>query len=474
MPHGAIVVGAGPNGLAGAVALARAGLPVTVLEAGAQIGGCSRSAELTLPGLLHDVGSSAHPTGAASPFFTALDLPDLRWLRPEVDLAHPLDDGSAPALIGSTADTAAQLGPDGPRWRRMFEPLSRSADRLAAELLGPALHLPKHPLPLLRYGVRALPPASVLARTWRGEAARALFGGMAAHLFGPLDRPMSSALGVLFTALGHRHGWPVARGGSRAVIDALAALLTRLGGQIETGTPVRSLEDVPPARIVLLDLAPSAAASVLGDRLPPRIRRAYHRYRHAPGAFKIDLAVEGGVPWRAENARRAGTLHLAGSMAEMVDAERQVNRGRMPRRPFVLASQQYLADPARSRGNLHPVSAYAHVPHGYTGDATEAVLEQFERFAPGTRERVLAVTSTSPTDLQRANANRVGGDIINGANTPLQMLARPRPAVDPYSTGVPGVYLCSAATPPGAGVHGMCGYFAARSALRHHGHAPEP
>ena len=468
MPGEAIVVGSGPNGLAGAVALARGGHAVTVLEAQPHIGGCARSAELTLPGLLHDVGASAHPTGAVSPFFAALDLPGLEWLRPDVDLAHPLDDGTAPALTGSVADTAARLGADGPTWRRVFEPLARAADPLAAELLGPALHLPRHPIPLAQYGLRALPPASLLARTWRGEAARALFGGMAAHLFGPLNRPMSSALGVLFAALGHARGWPVARGGSQAVVDALAALLTRLGGTVETGVRVRSLDELPPAPIVLLDLAPSAAATVLGDRMPPRTRRAYARFRHAPGAHKVDLAVEGGVPWRDEACRRAGTLHLGGSMAEIVDTERQVSRGGMPQRPFVLVSQQYLADTARSSGNLHPVSAYAHVPHGYPGEATEAVLDQFERFAPGARDRVLATSTMSPADLERANPNHVGGDIITGANTPWQMVARPRPALDPYSTGVPGVYLCSAATPPGAGVHGMCGYYAAQSAMRNH------
>jgi phytoene dehydrogenase-like protein len=466
----AIVVGAGPNGLAGAVTLARNGFQVTVLEAADEIGGCTRSAELTLPGLLHDVGSSAHPSGAASPLFRELDLGryGVEWLRPEVDLAHPLDDGTSGALIGSVADTAAGLGADGPRWRRLFEPLASDVDALVAELLRPVAHLPGHPVSLLRFGMRALPPASMLARAFRGEQARALFAGMAAHLFGPLTRPFSSVLGVMFAALGHRYGWPVAKGGSRAISDALAARLTELGGRIETGVHVTEL---PSASVVLLDLTPRAALRVLGDRLPPPVRRAYARYRYAPGAFKIDLAVQGGVPWRDEASRKAGTLHLGGTMAEIVHAEREVSQGRMPQRPFILASQQYLADPARSHQDIHPVSAYAHVPHGYPGDATEAMLAQFERFAPGTRDRIVALAATSPSDLERANPNHIGGDIITGANTLTQLVMRPRISLHPYYTGVPGVYLCSAATPPGAGVHGMCGYHAATAALRATRHA---
>jgi phytoene dehydrogenase-like protein len=464
----AIVVGAGSNGLAGAVTLAQRGYRVTVLEAAEHIGGCARSAELTVPGALHDVGASAHPTGVASPFFQSLGLHryGLEWARPEVDLAHPLDGGTSSALAGSVADTAATLGQDGPAWQRLFQPLTDKADVLAAELLRPIAHVPSHPIALGRFGLRALPPASALARAWRGEPARALFGGLAAHSYGPLSYPLSSALGVLFGALGHRYGWPVARGGTHKVVDALTAVLTEFGGTIETGISVRSLDDLPPARIVLLDITPSAAITVLGDRLPSSVRRAYARFRHAPGAFKLDLAVEDGVPWRDAASRRAGTVHLAGSFAEIAAAEQQINRGRMPQRPFILASQQYLADPARSAGNVHPISAYAHVPHGYPGDATQAILDQFERFAPGTRERIVALTAASPSDLQRANPNRVGGDIITGANTPLQMMMRPRVSPHPYYTGVPGVYLCSAATPPGAGVHGMCGYHAATSALR--------
>ncbi|TJZ58833.1 NAD(P)/FAD-dependent oxidoreductase [Streptomyces piniterrae] len=464
----AVVVGAGPNGLAAAVTLALSGLEVTVFEAAGEIGGGARSGELGVPGVLFDHCSSTHVMGAGSPFLRTLDLAayGLEWLWPEVDLAHPVDSGDAGALYRSVERTAAELGADGPAWRRLFGPLAAGAQALTEEVMRPIVHLPRHPLRLARFGLHALQPATLVARRFRTEAARGLFGGVAAHLYGPLTQPFGASVGLMIIAAGHRYGWPVAKGGSRAITDALAALLIDSGGRIETGVRVRSLDQLPPAATVLLDLAPAAAAAVIGDRLPPRVRRAYTRYRHAPGAFKLDLAVEGGVPWRAESCRRAGTVHLGGDFAQIAYAEREAYQGRMPEWPFVLVSQQYLADPARSAGDVHPVSAYAHVPHGYDGDATEAILAQFERFAPGTRDRIVAATATSTADLERDNANFVGGDIIGGANTPLRLTMRPRVALDPYSTGVPGVFLCSAATPPGAGAHGMSGHNAARSALR--------
>lgn len=469
MRNDAVIVGAGPNGLAAAVELARHGLEVTVLEAAEQIGGCARSGELVTPGVLHDLGASTHPTGAISPLFRSLGLTErgLHWLRPRVDLAHPLDNGRVGALTGSVAETAALLGADGTWWRRMFAPLADKAEALATELLGPVAHLPKHPVTLAEYGLRAAFPASILTRVWREEPARALFGGLAAHLFGPLNRPLSSALGVLFTALGHNRGWPVAAGGTQTIVDQLAALLRELGGRVETGFPVRSPRDLPTAAVTLLDLAPRQAIELLGDRLPNRVRRDYARFEHAPGAFKLDLTVRDGLPWLDEASGQAGTVHLGGTFAEVAAAEAEIARGRMPERPFMLVSQQYLADPDRSNGDLHPVSAYAHVPHGYPGDATEAMLRQFERYAPGTRERIIDMRASSTAKLERDNPNHLGGDIITGANSIRQLLARPRPTPHPYDTGVPGVYLCSAATPPGAGVHGMCGYHAARAALRH-------
>ncbi|MGV1050009.1 MAG: phytoene desaturase family protein, partial [Solirubrobacterales bacterium] len=339
-------------------------------------------------------------------------------------------------------------------------------DAHCEDIMRPVLHPPRHPLRLAGFGLRALAPATALARSFGGEEARALFGGVAAHLFAPLSRPLSSAVAMALISSCHRYGWPVARGGSQAIAEALTAVVREHGGRIETGRPVRSLEELPAADAVVLDLAPGAVVELAGGRLPSRVARAYRRYRHGPGAFKVDLAVEGGVPWRQEQARRAGTVHAAGSFAEIVAAERDAYRGRMPARPFVLVCQQYLADPSRSRGDVHPVWAYAHVPNGYEGDATEPLLDQVERFAPGLRERILARATRSPAQLAEGNPNYVGGDIVTGANTPLRALLRPRIALDPYATGIPGVFLCSAATPPGAGTHGMCGYNAAEAVLR--------
>jgi phytoene dehydrogenase-like protein len=331
--------------------------------------------------------------------------------------------------------------------------------------MGPLARVPGHPATLARFGALAALPATALARAFATPQATALFAGVAAHACTPLSRPLSSAAGVALICAGHRHGWPVAEGGSRAIADALAAVVLAHGGTILTGHRVTSLAGLPPADVVMLDVVPGAAADLLGPRLAPRVRRAYRRYRHGPGAFKIDLAVVGGIPWANAACRRAGTVHAIGPARELVEAERQVGRGRMPARPFVLVSQQSLADPSRRRGDVHPISAYAHVPHGYGGDATGAMLAQIERFAPGFRGRVEALSVTSTADFATTNANLVGGDILGGAGTLRQLLTRPRPARDPYATGVEGVFLCSAATPPGAGAHGMCGYHAARAAL---------
>lgn len=465
----ATVVGSGPNGLACAVALAQAGVKVTVLEAAATIGGGTRSAELTVPGLIHDVCSAFHPTAVNSPFLRSLQLErhGLEWRWPEIDLAHPFDDASAATMVRSLEQTAAGLGADGPTWRRLFGSTVAHFDAVNADAMRPLAHLPAHPIQLARFGLPALAPATLLTRNWKTAAARALFGGVAAHTFSPLTRPMSASGGLLLIAAGHAGGWPVAAGGSQAIADALASLLREHGGGIETGVPVRSLEELGDPDVVAFDLAPRAVAEIVGSRLPPRVARAYRRYRHGPGAFKVDLAVEGGVPWTAEACHRAGTVHAVGSFEELVAAERDTNRGRMPERPFVLVGQQYLADPQRSAGDVHPVWAYAHVPSGYDGDGEKAVIDQIERFAPGLRERIVATSTRSPAEIEAQNPNFVGGDIATGANDPLQMTARPRLARDPYATGVPGLFICSAATPPGGGVHGMCGFNAAQSALRH-------
>jgi phytoene dehydrogenase-like protein len=461
----AIVVGSGPNGLASAVALAGEGVAVTVLEAEDGIGGGTRSAELTVPGLVHDVCSAVHPMPVGSPFLESLDLArhGLEWRWPEVDCAHPLDDGTAGVMLRSIEETAAALGDDGAAWRRVFERPASSLDVLTEDIFRPFLHVPRHPLRLVNFGLRASAPAAVLARAWRTPQARALFGGVAAHAISSFGRPMSSSVGMALISACHRFGWPVARGGSQAIADALAAELRERGGKIETGVRVTEL---PEADVVVLDLAPGGVADIAGDRLPSRVARSYRRYKHGPGAFKVDFAVEGGVPWTNEACHRAGTVHCGGTFEEVAAGERDVNRGRMPERPFVLVSQQYLADPDRSKGDTHPVWSYAHVPNGYTGYAETAIVDQIERFAPGFRGRIVATSVRSPAELEAANANYVGGDIITGANTPVQVLIRPRLAVDPYSTGIPGVFICSAATPPGAGAHGMNGFNAAQSALR--------
>ncbi len=464
----AIVVGAGPNGLSCAATLAASGVEVTVLEAAATVGGGARSSELTLPGLIHDDCSATHPFSPHSVALAGLGLErhGLEWAWPEVDLAHPFDDGSAAAMVRSIEDTAAGLGAAGAAWKRLFGAASRHFDTLAEDVMRPLAHLPRHPLRLVPFGLRAAAPVSVLSRALSTPHARALFGGTAAHSFSPFGRPFGSAAGLALTCACHSNGWPVARGGSQAIADALAASLREHGGKVETGRPVRSLDELPAVDAVILDLAPSAAVEIAGARLPHRVARAYRRYKHGPGAFKVDLAVEGGVPWADEVSSRAGTVHAIGSFEEIAESERLVHAGRMPERPFVLVGQQYLADPSRSRGDLHPLWAYAHVPSGYDGDASEAVIDQIERFAPGLRERIAARHVRAPADLASYNPNYVGGDIITGANTPLQSVFRPRVSLDPYATGAPGLYICSAATPPSAGAHGMNGYNAAQSVLR--------
>jgi phytoene dehydrogenase-like protein len=463
----AVVVGSGPNGLACAAVLASRGVEVTVIEAAETIGGGTRSSELTLPGLLHDECSATHPMVVSSPAVVSLELErhGLEWCWPEVDLAHPLDGGGA-TMLRSLEATAAGLGEAGARWQRVFGPSARGYEALTEDFYRPLLHFPRHPLRLARFGLPAATPATLLAKSLGSLEAAALFGGVTAHAYAPLNLPFSSAIGMALISSGHACGWPMAKGGSIAISNAWASVIRERGGKIETGRRVRSLDELPAADAVVLDLSPSGVLELAGERLPGRVARAYRRFKHGPGAFKLDLAVEGGVPWSYEPARRAGNIHVVGSFAELVAAERDVNRGRMPERPFVLVGQQYLADPGRSQGDVHPVWAYAHVPSGYPGDASEAILGQLERFAPGTRERIVASATRTPAEFEAINPNFVGGDILTGANTPLQTLVRPRVTAAPYWTGIPGVFICSAATPPGPGAHGICGFNAAEAALR--------
>ncbi|WP_170220046.1 phytoene desaturase family protein [Mycolicibacterium hodleri] len=465
----AVVIGSGPNGLAAAVRLAQAGLRVLVVEGADEIGGGTRSAELTVPGLLHDVCSAVHPFGAASPFLSSLPLADfgLHWRRAEVDVVHPLADGSAGVLHQSLEMTVLGMGADGARWKSVFGPLVDRADALVADGLGPLLRLPSHPLAMARLGLRAGLPATALVRLFRTEGARALFMGCAAHLYRPLNGLASASVGTMMIAAGHRWGWPVAQGGSAAISRALAGLLESLGGEIVTGVTVRSLNDVPRAAVTMFDTTPEAVTDITGDRMPARRAKAYRQFRHAPAAFKADFAVRGGIPWVNEHARRAGTVHLGGSAADIARSESSISRGVMPENSFQLIGQQYLADPSRSVGDVHPVWTYAHVPHAYPGDASELLIGQIEELAPGFRDRIVAQHLTSPRQLQDENPNYVGGDIVGGRNDLLQVFARPVPARNGYATGIPGMYLCSASTPPGAGAHGMCGYHAATSALEY-------
>ncbi|MDT7559652.1 MAG: hypothetical protein QOI68_4122 [Pseudonocardiales bacterium] len=465
----AVVVGGGPNGLAAAALLARQGVQVTVLEAAEVAGGGTRTSDPLLPGLLQDECSAVHMMAVGSPALAELDLAryGLRWCVPEIDLVHPLDGGDAAVLHRSVEATAEGLGADGKRWKLLFERPSATFDDWGGDIMGPLLRVPKHPLGLTRFGLPTVVPATLLARVFNTEQARALWAGTAAHAMQPLHRPLTSAIGLGLLTAGHRHGWVVAEGGSRSISDAMVKVLIDHGGKIETGVRVTSAEQLPAADVTLFDLAPGAVVEILGDRLPRRVAKGLSRFRHGPSVFKVDFAVRGGVPWTHPAASRAGTLHLSGGFAEVVANERDTSAGRMPERPFVLVGQQYLGDPSRSVGDVHPVYSYAHVPHGYTGDATEAIIAQFERFAPGFRERIVGKTVRSTAQMAAYNPNYVGGDIVTGAKDIRQLVFGPRATLSPYGLGVPGMYLCSAATPPGPGAHGMCGANASASALRY-------
>lgn len=464
----AVVVGSGPNGLAAATVLARAGVAVTVFEAHEELGGGARTIRSPLPGLIQDHCAAVHPMAAGSAYMASweLDRRGVRWLRAPIDAAHPLDDGSVAVLHQSIDETARGLGADGSRWRAMFENPARNFSALGEDIFQPMLHVPRHPILLGRFGMVAGPPPTWTGRFLRTPHARALFTGVAAHAINRIDRPLVGGIGAGIIAAGHAVGWPVVEGGTGRLTDAIVAGLKDMGVTFETSTPIRQRRDLPRHDIAMLDLHPRNVAPLYGDVLPRRVRDSLARFRSGPGAFKLDLAVEGGIPWRNPEAMQAGTVHLGGSSEEIAWTEREIARGRMPERPFVLVGQQYVADPSRADGDLKPIYAYAHVPAGYSGDATEAILAQLERFAPGVRERVVGSATQSPTDLARTNANFLGGDILTGAKTPLQFLFGPRVTPHPYDLGVRGVYLCSAATAPGPGIHGQSGVNAAERALR--------
>ena len=463
----AAVVGSGPNGLAAAIVLAQAGLRVALYEARETVGGGMRTQELTLPGFKHDVCSAIHPLGIGSPFFSTLPLATygLEWLYPDAPLAHPLE-GGAVVLEGSLAATLKNLGEDARAYEALFTPLVEHWRGLSEDFLGPLLRWPNHPLALARFGVRALPSATLLANTmFKGKRAKALFAGLAAHSILPLEAPATAAFGLVLGMLAHAVGWPFPKGGSQTFADALSAHFRSLGGKVFTGVKVASLEALE-ARAVLLDIAPKQFLTLVGDRLPTSYRRALERYRYGAGVFKLDYALDGPVPWKDAACLRAGTIHVGGTLPEIAASERAIKRAEVPERPYILVAQQSLFDPGRAPVGKHTLWAYCHVPNGSSVDMTEAVEAQLERFAPGFRARVLARHTMTAPAFETYNPNYVGSDINGGAAGLWQLVSRPVPRPNPYKTPLDGVYLCSASTPPGGGVHGMCGYHAARAALR--------
>jgi len=465
--YDAIIIGAGPNGLAAAIVLAQEGRSVLVLEGAETVGGGARSAALTLPGFIHDVCSAVHPMALASPFFRGLPLSEhgLEWIQPPTPLAHPFADGRAVVLERSVDQTAGALGNDGNAYRRLMMPLVSDWETLCAAVLGPVRIPTRSIVNLARFGLHAFRPAVALAgSTFKQEAARALFGGLAAHSLLPLEKRMSSAFGLVLGVTAHTVGWPIPRGGAQRIADSLTSYLRSLGGEVRTGHTVTSLDGLPPSRVVLCDVTPRQLLRLAGGGLTPRYRRKLERYKYGPAAFKIDWALAGPIPWKALACRKAGTVHLGGTLPEIARSERAVWQGVPAEKPFVLLAQPSLFDSTRAPAGKHTAWAYCHVPNGSTVDMATRIEEQVERFAPGFRDLVLAKSISTPADLERHNPNLVGGDISGGANNIMQLFARPTLRL--YRTSQPKLYICSASTPPGGGVHGMCGNLAALAVLQ--------
>ncbi|MDB5173962.1 MAG: NAD(P)/FAD-dependent oxidoreductase [Phycisphaerales bacterium] len=466
--YDAVVIGSGPNGLSAAIALARAGRKVLVREQAVTVGGSCRSAELTLPGFTHDICSTVQALAQVSPFLKSLPLREhgLELASPPAAYAHPLDDGTAAVAFPSLADTARTLGADGPAWEKHLGPFVECWDELVPDLLAP-IGVPKHPLLMASFGLRAIRSARGLAESWfKGPHARALFAGVSAHSILPLESAATAAMGLVLALSAHAVNWPVARGGSQNLANALAGYFRSLGGTIETSATVENVDELSGAKAILCDISPKQLIAIAGHRLPSGYRKRLEKFRYGPGAWKVDWALDGPIPWKAAACGQAGTIHLGGTFDEVAAAERAPWEGRNAERPYVLLVQPTLFDPSRAPAGKHIAWAYCHVPHGSTFDMTERIEAQLERFAPGFGERVIGRSVISPADLQRHNPNLIGGDITGGANLLSQLFTRPVARFDPYSTPVRGLYLCSASTPPGGGVHGMCGYWAAQSALR--------
>ena len=466
--YDAVIVGSGPNGLSAAVELARHGHSVIVLEADAEIGGGARTRELTAPGLLHDVCSAVHPLGAASPFFRSLPLEQhgLTWLDPPVLAAHPLDDEPAALLQTDVNETADQLGVDARGYVSLVGSLAVRWEGMAADVLGPMRRLPRHPTDVVRFVRIAARSAVWFAEQFKGSSARALVAGMCAHANVPLDSPFTAGVGLTLMLAGHDSGWPVARGGSGAITGAIASYLRSIGGEIETGRQVASVADLPPARVTLFATSAWEMAAVCGEQLSPRYRRGMRAFRRGPGVFKLDLALSGPIPWADPTCAGAGTVHVGGALEEIIASEQAVARAEAPDRPFVLVAQPGVVDDTRAPEGQHVAWAYCHVPNGATVDMVERIEAQIERFAPGFRRLIVARHTMSPAELEEYNASYAGGDISGGAMSPRQIVARPTRRFDPYRTSASDIYLCSSSTPPGPGVHGMCGFHAARSVLR--------
>jgi phytoene dehydrogenase-like protein len=469
MDFDAVVIGSGPNGLAAAIEMARSGWSVCVFEARDIVGGGARSSELTEPGFVHDVCSAIHPMAFASPFFNDLPLSKhgLEWIHPPAAVAHPLDGGTAAVLELSLERTSAGLGPDARAYTKVFAPLVRNASDLIPDILGPLVRVPRHPLKMMRFGIEALQSAEgFIKRHFKGERARALFAGIAAHSNMPLNLSPTAAAGLVLGMLGHAGGWPLAKGGSQKISDALASYFKSLKGHIVTGREISSRRDLPSARVTLVDITPQQLLRFAGDDFPPSYRWELQKYQYGPGVFKVDWALNSPIPWRAGECHRAGTLHIGGTMEEVAAGEEAVARGRCPEKPFVLLAQQTLFDPSRAPQGKHSAWAYCHIPRGSKVDMTERIESQVERFAPGFRDCIMSRHTISPAEFEKYNPNYIGGDISGGLQNLLQMVARPSLRVSPYSTPIENLFICSSSTPPGGGVHGMCGYHSARAALK--------